>query len=299
MQITSAYLDQLTGRLSQITATEQQLTNEISSGSRLSSLSQDPAAAGSNVSINAGIQQADSYHQASQTITGKLQVTDSTLSMVVSQLTQAISTTSLGNSGINTPSGLTAVATQLTGVRDELLSLANTSYLGSYLFGGSKSSVAPFSLDTSVDPSVVTYNGDSVQSVLSSPGGGSIPIDKPGNQVFTASTASVFGTINQLISDFSSGNVAAAAGTAASLTSALGVVTAQRASLDTSINRIAAQDTGLQQQSTQLLVQQTNLTQADTAVVATALSSSETQQTALQDVIAALEKQGNLFDMLH
>ena len=298
MQITASYLDQLTSRLSQISGNEQQLTNEISSGARVSSLSQDPNAAAQNVTLNASIEQADSYHQASQTVTANLQVTDSTLSLVVSQLTEAISTTTLGLSGVNTPSGLTSVATQLTGIRDEVLSLANTSYVGNYLFSGSTSNVQPFTLDSSVDPAVVTYNGDSLQSSLSSPQGGSIPLDKPGNQIFTASTASVFGTLNQLISDFSSGNVTAAKGTAASLHSALGKVTEQRASLDTSITRIAAQDTGLQQQSTQMLVQQSNLMQADTAVVATDLSSSETQQAALQDAIAALEKQGNLFDLL-
>lgn len=299
MQITGAYLDQLTNRLSQISANEQQLTSEISSGARVSSLSQDPTAAGRNVALNASIEQADSYQQAAETVTGKLQVTDSTLSLVVSQLTQAISTTTLGISGENTPSSLTSVATQLSGIRDEVLSLANTSYVGSYLFSGSKSNVQPFALDSSVDPAVVTYNGDTLQSSLSSPQGGSIPLNKPGSQIFTASAASVFGTLNQLISDFSSGNVAAAKSSAASLTAALGVVTQQRASLDTSITRISAQDTGLQEQSTQMVVQQTNLMQANTAVVATDLSSSETQQAALQDAIAALEKQGNLFDLLH
>ena len=298
MQINPNYLSQLTSRLSQITATEQQLAGEISSGARVSALAQDPGAVAQNVTLNAAIEQADSYDQTAHTVTGKLQVADSTLSLVVSQLTQAISTTTLGNNGVNTAQGQATVATQLAGIRDEVLSLANTSYLGSYLFSGS-SSAAPFSLDTTVDPAVVHYNGDSIQSSLSSPQGGSIPINKPGDQIFTASTVSVFGTLNQLISDFTSGNTNAAISTAASLNSALTLVTQQRASLDSSISRISMQDTGFQQQSTQMLVQQTNLMQADTASVATALSSSETQQTALQDTIAALEKQGNLFDLLH
>ena len=165
-------------------------------------------------------------------------------------------------------------------------------------FAGSKSNVTPFSLNTSVDPAVVTYNGDSVQSMLTSPLGSSIALNVPGKQIFSASTASVFGTLNQLISDFSSGNTAAAQAATATLTTSLSAVSQQRVGVDNSITRMSNEDTNLQQQSTQLTVQQTNLMQADTAQVATELSSNETQQSALEDAIAALEKQGNLFSML-
>jgi flagellar hook-associated protein 3 FlgL len=298
MQLTPAYLNELTGSLNKISITEQQLTNEISSGQRLSALSDDPVAAGENVALASSIQQDDSYHQATLSITGKLQVTDSTLGSVVAQMTQAIATATAGDNGTNNAADLSAIATQLSGIRDEVLSLANTSYMGSYLFAGSQSGTEPFSLDSSVDPAVVTYNGDSVQSLLTSPLGSSISLNTPGNQIFSSSTASVFGVLNQLISDVSPGNLTAAAATTATLTAAVSLVSQQRVGIDNSITRIGSQDTNLQRQSVQLVVQQTNLVQADTAAVATALSSSETQQAALQDVIAGLEKQGDLFSVM-
>ncbi len=298
MQITASYLSQLTSSLGQISTTEQGLTNQLSSGVRVNSLSDDPVAVGENVALSWTIHAADSYRQAAQTVTGKLQVTDSTLASVVTQLTQAIATATAGDNGTNNAGDLSSVATKLQGIRDEMLSLANTSYMGSYLFGGSRSSTEPFTLDSSVNPAVVTYTGDSVQSSLTSPLGSSIPLNTPGNQIFTASSVSVFGTLNTLISDFSSGNTAGAQTATASLTSAVALVSQQRVGIDNSITRVADQDSGLQQQATQLIVQQTNLMQADTASVATALSSNETQQQAMEDAIAALEKQGNLFSML-
>jgi flagellar hook-associated protein 3 FlgL len=298
MQLTASYLNDLTGSLNQISANEQQLTNEISSGVRVNSLSDDPVAAGENVALSSSIQQDDSYHQATLTATGKLQVTDSSLGSVITQLTQAISTATEGASGTESPGELAAAATQLAGIRDEILALANTSYAGSYLFAGSKSNAVPFSLDSSVDPAVVTYNGDAIQSMLTSPTGSSIALNTPGSQIFTAGATNVFSILNQLISDLSNGNVTAAQSAIAGLTTSVSFVSQQRVALDSSITRMTSQDTSLQQQSTQLVVQQTNLMQADTASVATALSSSETQQSALDDAIAALEKQGDLFDVL-
>ena len=298
MQLTASYLSDLTSSLDQISTNEQHLTDELSSGVRVNSLSDDPVAVGMNVALSSRISQDDSYHQATLTATGKLQVTDSTLGSVVSQLTQAIATATAGDNGTDNMADLKSVATNLSGIRDEILSLANTSYSGSYLFAGSKSNVEPFSLDTSVDPAVTTYTGDSVQSMLTSPLGSSIALNIPGDQIFSATSASVFGTLNQLISDFANGNTAAAQVATATLTTSLSYVSQQRVGIDNSITRMGNADTTLQSQSTQLTVQQTNLMQADTATVATELSSSETQQSALEDAIAALEKQGNLFSVL-
>ena len=298
MQLTASYLSDLTRSLNGISLNEQQLTDELSSGVRVNSLSDDPVAVGENVALSTSIEQADSYHQATLTATGRLQVTDATLGSVVSQLTEAISTATEGDNGTNNPADLASVAAKLSGIRDQILSLANTSYSGNYLFSGSKSNVEPFSLNTSTDPAVATYHGDSIQTSLTSPLGSSITLNTPGNQIFSASSADVFGTLNQLISDFTSGNLAAAQTATATLTSSLSYVTQQRVSVDNSITRMGNEDTSLQQQSTQLTVRQTDLMQADTASVATQLSSNETQQSALEDAIAALEKQGNLFDVL-
>ena len=136
MQITASYLSDLTSSLNEISSSDQQLTNELSSGVRVNSLSDDPVAAGENVALSSSIRQDDSYHQATITATSKLQVTDSALGSVVSQLTQAIATATAGDNGTNNAADLASVATKLAGIRDEILSLANTSYSGSYLFRG-------------------------------------------------------------------------------------------------------------------------------------------------------------------
>jgi flagellar hook-associated protein 3 FlgL len=65
--------------------------------------------------------------------------------------------------------------------------------------------------------------------------------------------------------------------------------------LDNGITALKGAGTYTQGESAQLVAAQTTLLQADYGKVSTQLSSAETQQTALYDVIATLEK-GSLFD---
>lgn len=75
-------------------------------------------------------------------------------------------------------------------------------------------------------------------------------------------------------------------------------VSQQRVTLDDSITRLTAAGNYNTSESTQLQSAQDGLLQTDTAQVASQLSSAETQQSALTQVIAAIDKQGTLFDAL-
>jgi flagellar hook-associated protein 3 FlgL len=115
MRVDPNYVANLVGSLDQTQATEQQLTAELSSGARVSSLGQDPLAAGENVLLLSQIQQDDSFTQSSNLVTGQLQVADSALGSVVSQLTQAISLATSANNGTMNASNVKAIASQLPG----------------------------------------------------------------------------------------------------------------------------------------------------------------------------------------
>ena len=201
--------------------------------------------------------------------------------------------------GENDASNLQAVATELTGIRDEVLSLANSSYLGRYIFAGSQGGTQPFTLDTSTSPNTVAYNGDSAVSYVVTPAGQKIQTNVPGDQIFTAAGGNVLGALNALIADFTSGAPSATSvADLASLSSALGYVDQQRAMIDNSINRLTASSNYASSESVQLQSAQDTLIQTDTAQVATQLNLAETQQASLTQVIAALEKQGTLFQAL-
>ena len=298
MRVNPNYVSNLAAALNQTMANEQKVTGELSSGVRVNALSDDPLAVGENVVLNAALGQDVIFARTATSTESMLQVSDSTLGSVVNQLTSAISLATQANNGTLNSSNIQAIGDQLAGIRDEVLSLANTTYLGQYLFSGSKSNVEPFALDTTSSPAVATYNGDSNVSYLETPNGQKVQLNVPGDQIFSVSGNDVLATLNSLVADFSSGAVSASAQSdTTALTQVMNYVSQQRVTVDNSITRLEAAATYTQSESTQLTTTQTNLMQADVATVATQLSSAEAQQTALSNVIATLGK-GSLFDYL-
>jgi len=294
------YVSNLANSLDQTQANLQQLTAELSSGVRVTSLSQDPLASGENVLLLNQMQRDDSFTQSSSLVQGQMQVADSALGSVVSQLTQAISLATGANNGTLNASDRTSISNQIAGIRDEVTSLANTNYQGQYIFAGGQTSTTPFSTSAATSPATTTYNGDEDVNYLQTPNGQKIQLNVPGDQIFTAGGSnSVFGALNNLVADYSEGTVdtTQAATDTAALSTALGYVSQQRVVIDNSLSRLTAASDAVTSEKTQLTAAQTNLMQADVAQVSTQLSLSETQQTALEDVISQLGS-GSLFDKL-
>jgi flagellar hook-associated protein 3 FlgL len=298
MNVNPNYIQQLTAALSRNTAQQQALSSQISSGVRLTGLGDDPVAAAQNVQFSAQITTDSTFTQTAATTTARMQVVDSTLGSVVDQINQAISVATAGNNGTNNASDRSAVATELTSIRDEILGLANTTYSGKYLFSGSQNSSPPFQLDTSTTPASVVYSGDNVVNYVTTPGGQSIATNLPGQQIFTAAGGDLLGTLNGLIQGFSTGDTATTTALTSQLSAALSQVSTQRASLDGAINRFQSASSYASQEQTQMVANQTNLLQADLPTVATKLSANTTQQAALESVIVTIEKQGTLFDRM-
>jgi flagellar hook-associated protein 3 FlgL len=298
MNVNPNYIQQLTAALSRNTAQQQALSSQISSGVRLTGLGDDPVAAAQNVQFSAEITTDSTFTQTAATTTARMQVVDSTLGSVVDQINQAISVATAGNNGTNNASDRSAVATELTSIRDEILGLANTTYSGKYLFSGSQNSSPPFQLDTSTTPASVVYSGDNVVNYVTTPGGQSIATNLPGQQIFTAAGGDLLGTLNGLIQGFSTGDTATTTALTSQLSAALSQVSTQRASLDGAINRFQSASSYASQEQTQMVANQTNLLQADLPTVATKLSANTTQQAALESVIVTIEKQGTLFDRM-
>ena len=299
MRVDPQYIQGIVGALNQKAAAQQQASIDISTGVSVNSLSDNPVAAAQDFLLRSEESVNDNFVQTATGASGTLQVTDTALGSVVSQITQAISLATEGNNGTLNASDLTSIANQLSGVRDEILSLANTNYQGQYLFSGSQTSTQPFSLDTSTSPATVVYSGDTVQNTLTSPSGQNFSLNLPGSQVFGSGSTGILATLNNLIAEFSSGSASSASiSDATALSTDLQTVSQQRVVLDNSLSALQASNTYTQNQTTQLQSAENTLIQTNTAQAASQLSATETQQTALMDMIASLDQQGTLFNAL-
>jgi flagellar hook-associated protein 3 FlgL len=302
VRVDPTYITNLVGSLDQTQASEQQLSSELSGGVSITSLSQNPVGAGENVLLLNQIQQDDSFTQSSNLVTGQLQVADSALGSVVSQLTQAVSLATSANNGTMDASDVKSIGNQISGILDEVQSLANTNYQGQYIFAGGETGAAPFSTSTATSPAVTSYSGGEIVNYLVLPNGQKIQLNVPGGEIFLGSGAnSVFGALNTLVADYASGtvNTQQAVSDTEALSSALSYVSQQRVTIDNSLTQLSAASGAVTQEQTQLTTAQTDLMQADIPSVSTQLSLAETQQTALEDVIAQLESVSNsLFSKL-
>lgn len=169
--------------LSQIQATRQQedtATLQLATGSRINKPSDDPAGAAQMVSNRDATAQADSFLRSVSSVNGLLQTTDSTLSSVVTVLQRAISLGVEGANGTLSDPDRAAIAGELTSIRQQMMSLANTSYQGEFIFSGT-ANVQPFVADSS-SPSAVTYQGNSGTNSVAVSQGYSLQVNLPGSQ---------------------------------------------------------------------------------------------------------------------
>lgn len=292
------YVASLTLALNSSTNASNNLASQLSSGLRVSSLSDDPSAAAQSVQLGTQISRIDTYIQTASNQSSMLQMTDATLGEVVAQLTSAISLAVQGANGTLNSSNLQAIAQQVAGIRDQVLALANTSYQGHYLFAGSQGSTKPFALNTTTSPATVAYSGDANVQFIETPGGQRIQVNLPGTSIFGSGSTGPLAALNQLIEDLTTGapssNIAA---DSAALSTALGQVSMQRSLLNTSLSTIKSTSTYAETEEAQLKAQQGALVAADPAAVATQLKSTQVQYQALLGVVTALQKV-NLFDYL-
>jgi flagellar hook-associated protein 3 FlgL len=293
------YLASLAGSLNQSSNMLNTLTAELSSGMSIQSLQDNPVAVAQSTLLASQIEQDDTFVQTASGEASLMQVADSTLGDVVTQITQAIALAVEGSNGTQNSSDNTSVAQQISGILNQVISLANTSYQGQYLFSGSQGSVQPFTLDSSTTPATITYSGDTQVQSIETPSGQKLQVNLPGVSVFGSGSTGVLGALNQLVTDLTNGASTASITTDTdSLTTALGQLSDQRSLLDSSLSQMNSASTFTQTAESQLEVAQGNLLSANPAVVASQLSSAETQHQALLSVISTLGSSQDLFEMM-
>jgi flagellar hook-associated protein 3 FlgL len=299
LRVDPNYINTLSGSLNQSSNLINALSAELASGMSITNLQDDPAGAAQSTLLAGQIEQYDTFVQTSSGEAAMMQVADSTLGDVVTQITQALGLAVEASNGTQNSSDNASVAQSLTGILNEVVSLANTSYQGQFLFSGSQGSVQPFTLDTSTTPITVTYNGDTNVQSIETPSGQKLQTNLPGSSVFGTGTTGVIGAISQLITDVSGGASTASMTTDTSnLKSALDQLSTQRSTLDSSLAQMNSSNTFAQTTASQLEIAQGGLVSANPETVAAQLSSAETQHQALLSVISTLGNQEDLFQMM-
>jgi len=273
---------------------EDQALQQVASGQKLNSLSDNPAAVASLVNLRMQSSSDTQYLQNVSTLTGSLNVADSALSSVVEALTTAQSVGVEGASGTVNTQNQQALAQQIQGIQQEILGLANTSYNGDYLFSGTATTTQPYVADSS-SVSSVTYNGNDNANSVEISEGQAMPTSLPGSQLFSNATTNVFQSLQDLYTALNTNtNIS---GAVTGVQDALNYVSTQQTFYGNSVDRLNNAQTFLTQEQTQLTEAQSNTLDANMATAVTDLTQTETAQQALVQAGAQIS-QLNLFDYL-
>ena len=116
---------------------------QVSTGLRVNQPSDDPAASANMVLSLASSSDVDQYTKNISAVTSQMQTADSALSSVVTSLNTAVTLGTSGAGSLLSTANKQAVATQVQAVLANVVSQANASYQGTYLFGGSVSTGPP------------------------------------------------------------------------------------------------------------------------------------------------------------
>ena len=268
---------------------------EIASGKSINVPSDNPGGAAALVINQAASTQVDTYQANVNSLETRLQAADSVLGSAVTAITSAISAgVEAGNSDLSNQNRA-AIASQISGIQQQLVSLANTTSGGTYLFSGSLSETQPFSLNTAL-PNGVTYSGNSEVVPVELSNGNNLNTNIPGDQLFLNPSGSVFQTVNQLINAIQSNTNIGTAVT--NLGNALQEFNAQRQFYGTALNQLQSTGNLLANEQIQFSTQQSNIAQADLPAAISNFSQSEIAYTALIQAEGKVLNLPNLLDLI-
>jgi flagellar hook-associated protein 3 FlgL len=266
---------------------------QLASGQRIAQASDDPAGAALLTQVHDRVSQTDSFLRSIGDVTGQLQTADSTLASVVTALQRAISLGVEGATGTLSDGNRLALASEVSGIRDQLLSLANVSYQGRYVFSGT-AQVQPF-IEDGTTPSGVNYVGNAGVNQVEVGTGFQLQVNLPGSSIFTATAADMFQAINDLYLGLNTNSGIDTAVT--SVRQAFDYVASQRVFYGNALNQLTSQQNYLNTQKLQLAQQENTIAGADMTAVASDLVNASNAHDAALAAVGRMSRL-SLFDFL-
>jgi flagellar hook-associated protein 3 FlgL len=279
MRVNPNLVPDILAGLQQSQTTLNQALEQVSTGKSVNVPSDNPAAASEMVQNTIETANVDQYTQNVTGVLSQVQAASSALSSVESSLTQAISLGTEGANGTESTANQQSIASQVQGILNSVVTQANTSYEGSYLFGGTASSQQPYTADSS-SPTGYTYNGNSGQNSVAVGDSTNVQVNLPGSQIFSNSTTNVLGSLSALVTALQGGNSSAIGTAVSGVTTALNYVSQQSIFYANADSQLNSQETYLQQETVNLSSQQTSLVGVNMAQAAINLSQAQTDNSA-------------------
>jgi len=210
--------------------------------------SDDPTAAAAAMSVRAEIRATDQYSRNADNGNAWLTTVDSALSASTNIMNRVRDLTVQGANGALSPAAKEAIAVELDGLKEDLLGVANTSYLGRTVFAGSSDAGAAFTREDVAGVTTYTSTSNTGSSVSRRIGADTtVRVDADGGAIFGTGGTSVFTLIDTIASNLRDGTPVSDQLTA--IDDRLSTIIGQRAEMGARLARLERAQGALLEQS--------------------------------------------------
>ncbi|GGL01084.1 flagellar hook-associated protein FlgL [Planomonospora parontospora subsp. parontospora] len=285
--ISTRVLNNLQGNISRLDDIQQKL----SSGKQLSRPSDSPTGTTSALSLRSDIRTQEQYIRNTDDGLGWLGTIDTALTNANSQVNRArelvLQGMSAGAGG--SASARTALAVEIENIRDSLIGVANTTYLGRPVFGGAASGSVAYESDG-------TYKGQGGEVLRSIGDNTKIAVNSDGERVFGSGSNQLFTVLSDIARNLK-GNPGALTSDLTRLDTSIESMQTEVADIGARYNRVTQMRDTADARILSLKTQLSDIEDIDLPMTITELT---LQQTAYQAALAATAKvvQPSLVDFL-
>jgi flagellar hook-associated protein 3 FlgL len=262
-------------------------TQQISSGIDVNQASDNPAAVGPILSLQSAIDRVTQVQTNLSTANAVANTADSALQSANSIVNQLTTIAAQGATGTTSATTMTSLAQQVGELEQQLVSIADTSVQGSYIFGGDNQSIAPYTFD-GINPPVAGVANPTNTGVITDADGNSIVPIPTAQQIFDSPAGSLLQAVDSLRVALQTDNQAGVTTAASSLSTGATQLNLGAQTVGATEDWISNATTTASQLLTTLKSQLSGLRDTDVAAASTQLT---LHQTAYE---AAISAQANL-----
>ena len=306
MKISTSYLfDRSVKQMSTVQSDLAHTQAQVSAGKQVISPSDAPDQAAAIQRLKSVLNHQDSYLKALTTVKARLEGEDSNLQSVSDMLIRAKELAVQSANDTLNPANRKALAVELKGLRDQMLSLANSRDTnGNFLFAGSRVKQAPFVQDAIGQ---VSYKGDQTRMQVRVGEQRTIPLNRSGAETFVPivrtdasgqkTARDFFGVMDDLIAGVTTSDRNAMQRGVGEMDNLLNGVSLARANVGTDLNVVEQQTQAIDETKLTLKTTLSNVEDLDMAEAITKMNKQMLSLEASQSSFAKIT-QLNLFNFI-
>jgi flagellar hook-associated protein 3 FlgL len=290
--------------ISSLQTQQTEVEKELSSGYQVQDASDSPGQTPELIDLGSTLAAVQTYQTNLTNVQAEADTADQSIGSAISLIQSAQTLAEEGANSTSSASQRQILATQIQGIQQQLVGIANTSVDGRYIFGGDQDQTAPYQYDSASATGVDQLNGSPASRVIENTQGQAVyqsltaqqifdPVDSSGNP--TANNT--FAALQSLVTALNANDAAGISNTLTSLGAVSTYVNQQQAYYGSAEDTITNEQNNASSQITALQVQIGGIRDTDTTQVATELTQLSTDESAAYAAQAAVPTK-SLFDYL-